>query len=110
MELADGTTGCTFLFSTADLSRSRFKPVASMEKCLPVFRRHVLSTLYDALCSHMVFGNYYTNVKPPAGELPYIIIPGIIFLVVIAYLVMVFYDMPVRKYCQKKAARAKHQP
>jgi peptidoglycan/LPS O-acetylase OafA/YrhL len=45
-----------------------------------------------------VFGNYYTNQKPPAGALPYIIIPGVIFLVVIAYLVMVLYDIPVRKY------------
>ena len=49
-----------------------------------------------------VFGNYYTNEKPPAGELPYIIIPGIIFLVVVAYLVMMFYDIPVRRYLTKK--------
>ena len=58
-----------------------------------------------------VFGNYYTNEKPPAGELPYIIIPGIIFLVVIAYLVMVFYDIPVRRYLTKKRQQGlRHQP
>ena len=50
-----------------------------------------------------VFGNYLTNKKPPTDELPYIIIPGIIFLVVIAYFVMVFYDIPVRRYLAKKS-------
>ncbi len=49
-----------------------------------------------------IFGNYYTNEKPPISELPYIIIPGIIILVVIAYFVMVFYDIPVRRLLAKK--------
>jgi len=49
-----------------------------------------------------VFGNYFTNEKPPAGELACIIITGIILLVVFAYLVMRFYDIPVRKYLAKK--------
>jgi hypothetical protein len=58
-----------------------------------------------------VFGNYFTSKKPPVGELPYIIIPGIIFLVVIAYLVMVFYDIPVRKYLAEKRRQVrKRQP
>jgi len=58
-----------------------------------------------------VFGNYFTNEKPPAGELPYIIIPGIIFLIVIAYFVMVFYDIPVRRYLTKKSLQArKYEP
>lgn len=58
-----------------------------------------------------VFGNYYTNEKPPVGTLPYIIIAGIIFLVVIAYLVMVLYDIPVRKYLAKKRQQElQHQP
>jgi peptidoglycan/LPS O-acetylase OafA/YrhL len=54
-----------------------------------------------------VFGNYYTNEKPPAGVLPYIILPGTIFLVVIAYLVMVYYDLPVRQYLAKKREQGK---
>jgi peptidoglycan/LPS O-acetylase OafA/YrhL len=54
-----------------------------------------------------VFGNYYTNRKPPAEELPYIIIPGVILLVVIAYIVMVFIDIPVRRYLAKKMLRTK---
>lgn len=49
-----------------------------------------------------VFGNYLTNEKPSAGSLPHIIIPGIIFLVVIAYFVMVYYDKLVRRYLAKK--------
>jgi peptidoglycan/LPS O-acetylase OafA/YrhL len=58
-----------------------------------------------------IFGNYYTNIKPPAGELTYIIILGIIFLVVIAYFVMLFYDIPVRRYLAKKwRQEQKHQP
>jgi peptidoglycan/LPS O-acetylase OafA/YrhL len=58
-----------------------------------------------------IFGNYYINEKPPPGELPYIIIAGTIFLVVIAYFVMVFYDMPVRRYLAKKMQQGlKQQP
>lgn len=49
-----------------------------------------------------VFGNYFTNKKSPAAALPYIIIAGTILLVVFAYLVMRFYDIPVRKYLAKK--------
>jgi peptidoglycan/LPS O-acetylase OafA/YrhL len=49
-----------------------------------------------------VFGNYFTSQKPPAESLPFIIIAGIIFLVVVAYLAMKFYDMPVRRYLVQK--------
>lgn len=49
-----------------------------------------------------IFGNYFTSQKPTAEDLLYIIIAGIIFLVVIAYLAMVFYDIPVRRYLTKK--------
>src|SRR6478609_6520700 len=49
-----------------------------------------------------VFGNYFINNNPPATQLPYIIIPGVIFLVIVAYLVMVFYDIPARRWLTKK--------
>lgn len=49
-----------------------------------------------------IFGNYYTNQKPPAGELTMVIISGIILLLVVAYVVMVFYDIPVRRYLAKR--------
>jgi peptidoglycan/LPS O-acetylase OafA/YrhL len=54
-----------------------------------------------------IFGNYFINKKPSVAELPYVIIPGIILLVVTAYLVMVFYDIPVRRYLAKKRRQAR---
>ncbi|RDC62537.1 hypothetical protein AHMF7616_01131 [Adhaeribacter pallidiroseus] len=49
-----------------------------------------------------VFGNYFTKEKPATHELIYIVLAGIFFLVVSAYLVMVFYDIPVRRFLAKK--------
>ncbi len=48
------------------------------------------------------FGNYYNANKPATGQLALIIIVGMILLVAFAYLVMVFYDIPVRKYLTAK--------
>ena len=45
-----------------------------------------------------MFGNYYASYKPSAVQLAFIIIAGLILLVGAAYLVMVVYDIPVRKY------------
>lgn len=56
-----------------------------------------------------VFGNYFTNMKPLAKDLPYIIIPGIILLLVIAYCVMMFIDTPIRRYLTKKLKAKKLQ-
>jgi peptidoglycan/LPS O-acetylase OafA/YrhL len=49
-----------------------------------------------------MFGNYYTSHKPGNMQLTFIIISGLILLVGAAYLVMVFYDIPVRKYLSDK--------
>jgi peptidoglycan/LPS O-acetylase OafA/YrhL len=49
-----------------------------------------------------IFGNYFTKEKPTANQLTYIIIPSIILLVVIAYFVMMYYDIPGRRYLAKK--------
>ncbi len=49
-----------------------------------------------------MFGNYYTSHKPDAGELTIIIMISLILLVGLAYLVMAFYDIPVRKYLNNK--------
>lgn len=49
-----------------------------------------------------MFANYYTNTKPGTTELSFIIITGVILLVGFAYLVMVLYDIPVRRYLNKK--------
>ncbi|MET3114517.1 peptidoglycan/LPS O-acetylase OafA/YrhL [Pedobacter sp. CG_S7] len=49
-----------------------------------------------------MFGNYYTNHQPSVGQLTFIIIGSLILLMGFAYLVMVFYDIPVRKYLNNK--------
>jgi len=49
-----------------------------------------------------IFGNYYTNYKPDNTQLTLIVILGTISLIVFAYLVMVFYDIPLRKYLSDK--------
>lgn len=48
------------------------------------------------------YGNYYLNEKPSTGELTLIIITGVITLVALAYLVMKYYDTPVRNYLTQK--------
>lgn len=52
-----------------------------------------------------MFGNYYTNHKPGTMPLTFIIVAGVILLVGAAYLVMVFYDIPVRKYLTDKRTK-----
>jgi len=49
-----------------------------------------------------MFGNYYASHKPDTGQLALIIITGIILLVGVAYLVMVSFDIPVRKYLTER--------
>jgi peptidoglycan/LPS O-acetylase OafA/YrhL len=49
-----------------------------------------------------MFGNYYTSHKPGSMQLTFIIIVALILLVGFAYLVMVLYDIPVRKYLSDK--------
>jgi len=49
-----------------------------------------------------MFGNYYASHKPGTMQLTFIIIAALILLVGAAYLVMVVYDIPVRKYFTHK--------
>ncbi len=49
-----------------------------------------------------IFGHYYTANKPGTSELALIIVTGTLLLVGFAYLVMVLYDIPVRRYLHKK--------
>ncbi|SHM80663.1 acyltransferase family protein [Mucilaginibacter sp. OK098] len=60
----------------------------------PIYMTH-----YAAL---WMFGNYYASHKPGTAQLAFIIITGMILLVSVAYLVMVIYDIPVRKYLSDK--------
>jgi hypothetical protein len=45
-----------------------------------------------------MFLNYYTSHKPGTSQLALIIITGTGLLLLVAYLVMIFYDTPVRRY------------
>lgn len=49
-----------------------------------------------------MFGNYYISHKPGTIQLAFIIISALVLLVGAAYLVMVVYDIPVRKYLTDK--------
>jgi len=49
-----------------------------------------------------IFANYYVARKPGTGQLAIIIITSMVLLVGFAYLVMVVYDIPVRKYLSAK--------
>ncbi|HEY4326860.1 MAG TPA: acyltransferase [Mucilaginibacter sp.] len=60
-------------------------------------------THYAAL---WMFGNYYTTHKVGIFQLSFIVITGVILLVGISYLVMVFYDTPVRNYLTSKRKRS----
>lgn len=45
-----------------------------------------------------IFGSYYGMYKPSNTRLALIVMTGVVTMVVFAYLVMLFYDIPVRKY------------
>ncbi|MBK0379652.1 acyltransferase family protein [Mucilaginibacter segetis] len=56
-------------------------------------------THYAAL---WIFMNYYTAYKPGTAKLSLIIITAIILLISVAWLVMLLYDNPLRKYLNRK--------
>ncbi|MEO3405902.1 acyltransferase [Mucilaginibacter sp. CAU 1740] len=49
-----------------------------------------------------MFGNYYASHKPDSLHLALIIIAALVVLPAFAYLVMVIYDIPLRKYLNNK--------
>lgn len=49
-----------------------------------------------------IYGNYFTNKKPPTEELAIVIGLGIVVQIVIAYLIMKYIDMPIREYFTNK--------
>lgn len=53
-----------------------------------------------------MFLNYYSTYKPATNQLAFIIIAGTILLVGFAYLVMILYDIPVRKYLTNTRRKA----
>ncbi len=72
-------------------------------KKLCVFSGKISYPLYMTHYAVMwMFGNYYFKHKPGTGQLTFIIITGLIVLVGFAWLVMVVYDIPVRRYLTNK--------
>ncbi len=68
-------------------------------KKLCVFSGKISYPLYMTHYAAMwMFGNYYASHKPGTAQLVIIITGGTILLVGFSYLVMVAYDIPVRKY------------
>lgn len=49
-----------------------------------------------------IFGNYFLTTNPGNIELTLVIVIGTIMMVLVAYLVMIFYDIPFRKYLTKR--------
>jgi peptidoglycan/LPS O-acetylase OafA/YrhL len=49
-----------------------------------------------------MFGNYYIINKPNAIQLTFIILAALTLLIGFAYIVMIFYDIPLRKYLSAK--------
>jgi peptidoglycan/LPS O-acetylase OafA/YrhL len=72
-------------------------------KKLCVFSGNISYPLY---MTHYVgiwfFGNYVISHKPPTSQIVFIVITGVILLVGMAYLAMVAYDIPVRRYLSRK--------
>ncbi|WDF55048.1 acyltransferase family protein [Mucilaginibacter sp. KACC 22063] len=56
-------------------------------------------------CVLWMFGNYYASQKPDSTTLALVIVSSIILLVVFAWLVMTFYDKPVRRFLTLKFNR-----
>ena len=49
-----------------------------------------------------IFGSYYTAKQPAGSELVLVVIAGVIFLVGFAYLVMKWFDLPVRRWLSNR--------
>lgn len=78
------------------------EPTAATNK-ICIFSGNISYPLYMThYCALWMFGNYYANHHPSKGVLAVIVITGIVVLTVFAWLVMVIYDVPVRKYLNKR--------
>jgi peptidoglycan/LPS O-acetylase OafA/YrhL len=68
-----------------------------------IFSGKISYPLYMTHYSVMwIFGKYYSQYKPATTQLFFIVTAAIILLVGFAYLVMRFYDIPVRRYLSAK--------
>jgi peptidoglycan/LPS O-acetylase OafA/YrhL len=76
-------------------------------KKLCVFSGNISYPLYMTHYSVIwIFSNYYNTHKPATAQLTFIILTGVIVLIGFAYLMMIFYDIPIRKYLNSKREKA----
>jgi len=52
-----------------------------------------------------IFGNYYSSHQVSTTQLFWIISIGTIILIAFAYLMMIIYDLPIRKYLTEREGR-----
>lgn len=72
-------------------------------KSICVFSGKISYPLYMTHYSVIwIFGNYYTNTEPGTAQLYLIVIIGTLLMIAAAYLVMIGYDIPVRRYLSNK--------
>jgi peptidoglycan/LPS O-acetylase OafA/YrhL len=50
-----------------------------------------------------MFGNYYESHKPDTAHMALVVSSGVLIMVSFAYLVMMFYDIPIRSFLSSKA-------
>lgn len=73
------------------------------ERKLCVFSGNISYPLYMThYAAIWIFGSYLTSNKPGTSELSFVVIAGTLLLVGFAYLMMVIYDIPVRRYLSNK--------
>ncbi|WP_263383630.1 acyltransferase family protein [Granulicella arctica] len=49
------------------------------------------------------FGEYYERLKPDAVHLTLVVVSGVLLLTAFAYLVMIFYDLPIRAFLRSRS-------
>lgn len=53
-----------------------------------------------------IFGSYFTSKNPSGTELIWVVLGGTVFLIIFAYAAMKLYDIPVRRFLNKKRIEA----
>ncbi|MFH6957450.1 acyltransferase family protein [Flavobacterium aquidurense] len=83
----------------------------------PVFRKLCIffgKISYPLYMTHYaamwIFANYYTKYKPETGQLALIMFIGTLLLLGVAYLTMVLYDIPIRKYLTDRRKKKSQNP
>ncbi|MFT3845335.1 MAG: acyltransferase [Lacibacter sp.] len=80
--------------------------LSQITKRIYVFSGNISYPLYMTHYAAMwMFGNYYNSHKPGTTELFFVITAGTLLLIGVSYLVMIAYDIPLRKYLTAKWRR-----